>query len=291
MEEWLDSPTATPAMSSPFEVDLDALDEFGNELIHSISSPSGRGSLVSELQGLSGSADISAVISHINNMHETMRRSELRVKQLESQMSAMVGVTQDMDNEMKQLRKELLATQNKTVGKVCARIVPTPRSKSRKPATADSSPNASPRPGQNETSPRSPGGRRQSMDAMGFGGMGGELDLSSPSSGNHTPGDSGQSWRDKMQAKAELKKRELESRHDEETAKARHDEIASISEKPIIVAPRHQLRADGPAALSSVTPLGATTDGSAAEEPLTEECSEWSSSAEDSDDEERTDRV
>merc|ERR1712166_1390733 len=144
------------------------------------------------------------------------------------------------------------------------------------------------RAGQNETAA---GGRRKSMDAMGFGDMGGELDLSTPSSGNHTPRDSGQSGRDKMQAKAELKKRELESRHDEETAKARHDEIASISEKPIIVAPHNQLRADGPAALSSVTLLGATTDGSAAEEPLTEECSEWSSSAEDSDDEERTDRV
>ena len=39
-----------------------------------------------------------------------------------------------------------------------------------------------------------------------------------------------------------------------------------------------------PMQLSSVTPLGATTDGSAAEEPLTEE---WSSSAEDSDDEEK----
>merc|ERR1712166_1072332 len=153
------------------------------------------------------------------------------------------------------------------------------------------------RAGQNETAA---GGRRKSMDAMGFGGMGSELDLSTPSSGNHTPRDSGQSWRDKMQAKAELKKRELESRHDEETAKARHDEIASISEKPIVIAQHNQLRADGPA-LSSVTPLGATTDGSAAEEPLTEECSEWSSSAEDSDDEEklkdedkfraRTDRV
>ena len=231
-------------MSHQAEVDLDALDEFGYDLAQSLSSPSGRGSLVSELQGLSGSADISAVISHINNMHEAMRRSELRVAQLESQMSAMRGVTQDTDAEMKQLRKELLATQNKTVGKVCARIVPTPRSKPRKPATADSSPNGSPRPGQNETSPRSPDGRRRrSMDAIGISGMGGELDLSSPSSGNHTPtAASGQSWRDKMQAKAEQKKRELESKHDEETVKARHDEIASISEKPIIIAPHNQDR-------------------------------------------------
>lgn len=222
------------------EVDLDALDEFGNDLAQSLSSPSGRGSLVSELEGLSGSADISAVISHINNMHEAMRRSELRVVQLESQMSAMRGVTQDMDAEMKQLRKELLATQNKTVGKVCARIVPTSRSKPRKPATAASSPNGSPRPSQNETSPRSPGGRRRSMDGMS---MGGELDLSSPSLGNHTPtAASGQSWREKMQAKAELKKRELESKHNQETVKARHDEIASISEKPIIVAPHNQDR-------------------------------------------------